>query len=324
MDELQRILKNVQSLKLHRREFIKKSIHILLYLYFGRKLFAAEKEFHKKLFSKKTTQSKKTKLTVVKGKNVDEMLKIALKEKIKKLVKKNSKIFIKPNAAFPRTPKQAANTNPEIIKSLGKILYEAGAAEVLLSDNPAGGHYSITYRLSGIEDAAKEANIKIIPPIDKNFVEVKNRDAKIVKSVYIMKDIFDSDVFINVPVAKVHSEAVLTLSMKNLIGATLKMGELHTVNLHQAIADLSLYIKPSLIIVDATRILLTNGPSGPGKVEELNTIIIGEDPVAVDSYTAETLFGIRGADVPHIKIASEMGLGEIDLGKMEIQKIELT
>jgi len=322
MDKVQHMLKNLEALKLPRREFIKKSLQLLVYLFFGGKLLAAEKETSKKLILKKTIQSKKTKLIVVKGKNIDEMLKIALKEKIKKLVKKNSKIFIKPNAAFPRTPQQAANTNPEIIKSLGKILRAAGAGEIVLSDNPAGGHYTITYKISGIEDAAKEVGIKIVPPNNRNFVEVKNTDAKVVKSVYIMKDILNSDVFINVPVAKVHSEAVLTLSMKNLIGATLRMSELHTVNIHQAIADLSLYLKPSLIIMDATRILLTNGPSGPGKVQELNTIIVGEDPVAVDSYTA-TLFGIRGEDVPHIKIASEMGLGEIDLEKVEIQKIEL-
>jgi uncharacterized protein (DUF362 family) len=96
--------------------------------------------------------------------------------------------------------------------------------------------------------------------------------------------------------------------------------------LHQCIADLLLGItemrKIDLTILDATRILKTNGPGGIGKVEVLDKVIAGFDPVAVDSYSA-TLFSLKGGDIPHIRIAHQMGLGEINLDKLNIKNIVL-
>jgi uncharacterized protein (DUF362 family) len=133
----------------------------------------------------------------------------------------------------------------------------------------------------------------------------------VLKSVYINKDILDADVFINLPIAKHHISAIFTSCMKNLIGATYYMKLFHILGLNQAIADLSLFLKPTINIVDLTKILLTNGPRGPGRIENKDTIIMGKDIVNLDAYIAKTYFKINPKDIRYIKEASELGIGNI-------------
>ena len=116
----------------------------------------------------------------------------------------------------------------------------------------------------------------------------------------------------------------VSLGIKNLMGLVWDRQFMHEqVELNQAIADLLLVIKPHLTIVNAVYALVTNGPSGPGKTDELNTVVASADPVAADSYTV----GIarwynkefKGTQVKHIKNAFDMGLGEIDIDKMDVK-----
>jgi len=122
------------------------------------------------------------------------------------------------------------------------------------------------------------------------------------------------------PIAKTHGSSTLTLGMKNHMGAVQNRWFFHTSNLHQCIADVSTVLKPNLIVMDATRLMTTNGPKGPGEVEVVDKIIVGTDQVAIDSYAA-TLFNYKGSDIGHIKMAHEHGLGEIDLNKVDIQTV---
>ena len=105
------------------------------------------------------------------------------------------------------------------------------------------------------------------------------------------------------------------------MGSVRDRGFWHRNNLHQCIADCSTLIKPALIIVDATRIMVSNGPRGPGKLEIANQIIFGTDPVAVDAYAA-TLFGKDPFKVPYIQIAHDMGIGCGDLSKVDLQHLQ--
>ncbi|MCM8825336.1 MAG: DUF362 domain-containing protein, partial [Candidatus Omnitrophica bacterium] len=125
-------------------------------------------------------------------------------------------------------------------------------------------------------------------------------------------------VLINVPVAKVHgSQAKITISMKNWMGAVKDRGFFHRTDLNQCIADISSFLKPAFTIVDATRILLTKGPQGPGEVKETRTVFGGLDFVALDAYGA-TLLGINPSEVKHLQIAEKMNLGRADLSKVRL------
>jgi uncharacterized protein (DUF362 family) len=95
--------------------------------------------------------------------------------------------------------------------------------------------------------------------------------------------------------------------------------------LNRAIAEQLVVIKPKLTIVDCLYALLTRGPSGPGKTEKLDTIVASADPVAADSYTVGLARWynrqFKGEQVKHVKIAGEMGFGEVDVEKMDIKQV---
>ncbi len=252
----------------------------------------------------------------------EELLKKALSPLggIERFVKKGNFVVVKPNVAWARTPGEAANTNPRIVEALIKICYLAGAGRVVVRENPCND-YKFSFPRSGIEEAVKRAGGKMRPAVRKgDFRKVDVPRGKILKSTEVIKDVLQADVFINVPVAKHHSSTGLTLSMKNLMGVVQDRGYFHRSGLHQCIADLSTLIKPDLVIMDATRILTTNGPQGPGEVKKLDKIIAGIDPVAIDSYGA-TLFGLKGEDLGYVQKASEMKLGEIDLKKLRMKVV---
>jgi uncharacterized protein (DUF362 family) len=142
------------------------------------------------------------------------------------------------------------------------------------------------------------------------------------KEAEVVGDVLDSDCLINMPVAKHHGGAGLTISMKNWMGSVSDRGSWHRNNLHQCIADFSTLVKPNLIVVDATRIMLTNGPRGPGKMAYPDQLIFGTDPVAVDAYAA-TLFEKQPFSIGYIKKAHEMGTGCGNLDEVRIEHINI-
>jgi uncharacterized protein (DUF362 family) len=130
-------------------------------------------------------------------------------------------------------------------------------------------------------------------------------------------------VLINVPIAKHHQLARLTLAMKNMMGVILYREMMH-VNLGQRLADLNSRVRSNLIIVDAVRMLMNHGPSGGNlaDVRKADTLIASPDIVAADSYAA-TLFGLRPDDLSFIKKGAAMGLGVKNLDQLKIEEINL-
>jgi uncharacterized protein (DUF362 family) len=160
-------------------------------------------------------------------------------------------------------------------------------------------------------------------PINRmKFRQTALPQGKILRSSNIYGDILDADTVINVPIAKTHGSATLTLGMKNLMGVIQDRNTLHARGLHQCIADLNSAVKPQLTIVDAIRILTANGPTGGNldDVKRLDTIIASADVVAADAYAAG-LFNMKPADVKHIKLGAEMGLGTMDLENIRLEEI---
>jgi len=240
-----------------------------------------------------------------------------------KFVSQGSKVLIKPNIAWNRTPEQAANTNPYVVEAVVEMCLEAGAKKVRVMDytiNPA----QITYDRSGIKSAVERTKGSLEFTDERKFKEVSIPKGVLLKSWIIYQDALDTDVFINLPIAKQHSLTKLSLGIKNLMGLIKSREDVHR-EINQKLADLATVLKPHLTIMDAYRTLTANGPNGgtPKDVKLVAQIIAGVDPVAVDSYTT-TLFGLKGEDVGYIKNANKMGLGEINLSKIKIQNVKIT
>ncbi len=239
-----------------------------------------------------------------------------------RFVKKGSKVLIKPNIAFARPPEVAANTNPEVVAELVRLCFEAGAKEVIVLDHTLAPA-RVSYEMSGIAKAVEAQGGRMVYVDQRDFVPIEVPKGKILSAydVRVLKQVLDADVFINVPVAKTHSSARLTLGMKNLMGVIQDRGAWHrSGDLHQCIADFVTAVKPHLTIIDAINIMTSGGPGGPGRLERKDTIIASTDIVAADAY-ATTLFGLTPKDVPHIIKAAELGVGVADLNKIKIVKV---
>jgi len=245
---------------------------------------------------------------------------------MRQFVKKGQRVVIKPNMSFAKTPDEATNTSPKVVAAVARACMEAGAKNVLVVDHTLQ-KAELCLERSGIREACKPIKgIHVLALNDERFYQpVSVPRGKSIAQLKIMKEVMRCDVLINLPTAKSHSATGVSLGMKGLMGVIWDRGSFHSkADLNQAIADLSTVVKPALTIIDASRALINGGPSGPGKVEKLNTIIAGVDPVAVDTYGV----GIarwydkkfEAINVKHIMAASRMGLGNNNLDQLRIKK----
>ena len=230
-------------------------------------------------------------------------------------------VVIKPNMAWDRNPAQAANTHPQVVKALVELSLDAGARKVMVFDRTCNEERRC-YVNSGIQEAlatVKDSRLKHFHPDSRKFVPVNIKRGKAVRKLEIYKDALEADTYINVPIAKHHSLSRLTLGLKNSMGVLGgNRGNMHH-NLGQKLADLATVIRPKLTVIDATRILLRNGPQGGDldDVKILDSIIASADPVASDAY-ATTLFDLQPDKISSTVAAYKLGLGEMDLSKMQI------
>lgn len=246
---------------------------------------------------------------------------------ISKFLLKDAHVAILPNSQsrYPGT-----FTKPEVIRAVVEMCQKAGAAEV----NCLTWLSPENWEASGLDVAVKEAgaNLKFIAAEEANFKVVPVQGWKAHQEMMIMKEFYNNDVFIDMPVTKDHAGNKFTGTMKNLMGLNYRPNnrlfhrEDWTTNpesikfLDQCIVDLNKAVKPTLCVVDATEFITTNGPFGPGELTKPQKIIAGVDRVAIDAYCT-TLWGLTGEDIYAIKLGFEQGLGEIDLSKVGIKEI---
>ncbi len=243
---------------------------------------------------------------------------------IERFVKPNHNVIIKPNICHGyHTAEYAATTNPVVVATLVSLCFGAGAKRVRVMDNPFGGTAKDAYAKSGIEEAVKAAGgeMEVMSPVKYNTVPIPQ--GKDIMEWEVYQDILDTDVLINVPIAKHHSLATLTLGAKNMLGVIKQPNKIHR-NMGQRVADLNSLIRPTLTVVDAYRILMRNGPTGGNldDVKQANTIIASHDFVAADSWAA-TLFDKKGRDISYVKAGAEMGLGTMDLDSIKIEEVNV-
>ena len=238
---------------------------------------------------------------------------------MKRFVSKGDKVMVKPNIGWDRTPEQGACTNPEVVKTLVELCFDAGAKLVTVMDNPCNPAQR-TYVRSGIAKAAKDAGAKVPFP-NKYKLKKLALKGEWFKEWEIYTDFVEVDKIINVPAAKTHSLSRITLGMKNWLGALGgNRNQLHQ-NLDYAMLDLSRFFKPTLTVLDAYRLLIRNGPQGGrlSDVKVFKTIVAGMDYVAVDAMGA-SFFDIKPEELPYLQLSKERGMGEIDLEKLRVEK----
>ncbi len=233
------------------------------------------------------------------------------------LVKKGEQVTLKANVAWASLPEQGGNTDPTLVGEAVASCRQAGASKVVIPEytcSPA----KKSFKMSGVEAAVKTAGGEIYSLGEKKrFKEVFIPKGKIIKKANVAVDVLETGLLVNMPVAKSHSSCTITGAMKNWMGSVEERSSWHKQGLHQCVADFSTFLVPDLIIVDATRIMTTEGPRGPGKMAYPKQLVFGKDPVAVEAYLA-TRFNLKPFDIAHIKIAHDMKIGVGDLKRVNV------
>ncbi|HOK08800.1 MAG TPA: DUF362 domain-containing protein [Candidatus Hydrogenedens sp.] len=237
-----------------------------------------------------------------------------------RFIKKGDVVWIKPNMAWDRTPEQAANTNPDLLRTVIELCFNAGAKTVKIGDNTVNDATK-SYVTSGIANVAKETGAELIY-IDRSRFKETDIGGERVKKIPLYPEIIESDIVIDIPVAKHHASTTVTLAMKNYMGVIENRRMFHQ-DLPTCIKDITAYMKPKISILDAIRVLTANGPTGGDlkDVKRLNIVAVSTDIVALDAFGSEIL-GYEPQKIGTVMKGFEAGLGQIDYkNKLKFQEI---
>jgi len=260
-------------------------------------------------------------LALIQGDSPSRITKEAIRSLggMERFVSRGDLVLIKPNIGWDRTPELAACTNPEVVKALVELSFQAGAKDVIVMDNSIN-QVQRCYVRSGIAAASKEAGAKVPFP-NPNHLKKMSLKGEWLREWEVFTDFVEVDKIINVPIAKTHSLSRVTMGMKNWLGAIGgSRNQLHQ-KIDQAMIDLAAFFKPRLTVLDAYRILIRNGPQG-GRLSDTKlqkSVVAGVDYVAVEAMGA-TFFEIKPEELLYLRIANQKGFGEIDLEKLRIEK----
>ena len=236
-------------------------------------------------------------------------------------------VVLKPNLCLPHRTENATTTSPVVVDALCQFLLSKGIKRIIITDHTLRD----TGRFQNIELnqlVEKYPEVKLVLANKQRLYQLMPVNGKVLKEAEILKLVTRADFLINLATAKHHSATHVSLSIKNLMGLIWNRSDFHTkLDLSQAIADLALAILPHLNIIDASRVLLNGGPTGPGPVITENRLFASTDILAVDSIvTSNYNFGgkaISPKEVPHLRAAYQNGIGEIDPEKIKVEKIDI-
>ncbi|MEM2136113.1 MAG: DUF362 domain-containing protein [Candidatus Jordarchaeaceae archaeon] len=252
---------------------------------------------------------------VVRGDDPEKMVTAGLAELDIKIPQR--KIVVKPNLIankpYPTT------TSPKTVEAIIKYLKKYNK-EIIIAEGAGWADTNQAYRDRGYQQLAEKYEVKLVDLNSDQYEKVRNSKALVLKEhefPLTLKDCY----LVSAAVLKVHGEAGVTLSLKNMLGATIggNKGRFHSKGIHQSIVDINLYKAPDLAIIDGIEGNI-RGELG-GETKKFNVMIFSQDPVAADAVGAKIL-GVDPLSVKHLKLAQEKGLGIADLGKINVKELK--
>ena len=228
-------------------------------------------------------------------------------------VKPGERVLLKVNAAFATPPILGATTHPDLVTAVVKMCLDAGAGQVLITDNPINDPASC-FTLSGIGPAARNAGAEVVLPTPGRFQPYTLPEGQLLRQWPVLGDpLTRVDKMIGLAPVKDHHRSGASLTIKNWYGLLGGRRNIFHQQIHRIIAELAMMIKPTLVILDGTQAMMRNGPTG-GSLDDLKstqTLIAGTDPVAVDTLGA-SLLGKTTEALPHLLMAQKTGAGTVD------------
>jgi uncharacterized protein (DUF362 family) len=225
-----------------------------------------------------------------------------------RFVSRGDVVVVKPNIGWDRMPIHAANTNPDVVAAVAKLAFDAGAKKVVVADGSCNDP-NRCFQRSGIWRAAYDSGAEVVLPQEHRYRTMRLK-GDVLDEWPVFTTLVDADKVISVPIAKHHNLAKYTAAMKNWYGVLGgRRNRLHQ-NIDTSIADLATFMRPTLVVVDAWRVLMRNGPQG-GNIDDardMHMCIATVDQVAADSYGC-TLIGQKPENLEYLEMGEKRGLG---------------
>ena len=264
--------------------------------------------------------SLKGKMSIVTGVDHSETIRRALDAMggIETFIEKGDRVLLKVNAAFATPPILSATTNPQLVAEVVNLCYKAGASTVVVTDNPINDPASC-FSLTGIAEAARSQGAKVLLSRARLFQPATVPNGTLIRNWPILWEPFlGINKLIGIAPVKDHHRSGASMTMKNWYGLLGGSRNIFHQDINTIIRELAMMVTPTLVILDGTTAMMTNGPTG-GSLEDLkqtNTMIVSTDQVAADAFGA-TLLGKSPADLPYIAKAEAAGLGTADFESLK-------
>ncbi|MHA1264981.1 MAG: DUF362 domain-containing protein [Candidatus Helarchaeota archaeon] len=264
-----------------------------------------------------------TKVAIVKGENPSEMLSMgfAFFDNFQEaIIGKN--VVIKPNLGawstlLPKFTNEWIVTSKDLLLALISFLKDLGATSVTVAESAfIDNDMNAIYKDMGLKKALKRQEVSLVDLSQGPFRKVQLFDNIMIE---LPELILNAECLINMPKLKTHGLTTVTLGVKNLKGTLSHQSKriFHRKGLDTAIAHLTTVIKPTINIIDGLVGLEGFGPVQTGKPIKVGVLIIGDNVVATDAVAA-SIMGFNPREIPHLKLASELGNGPLDLSEIEI------
>jgi uncharacterized protein (DUF362 family) len=254
-------------------------------------------------------------LVVAKGPDRRQTIQLALKAMggLETFIKKGDRVLLKVNAAFASPAILSATTHPDLVFEVARLCFQAGAASVVVTDNPINDPSSC-FNLTGIASAAKRAGAQVVLPQENLFRPVSLPKGQLIRDWPVLSAPLASITkLIGIAPVKDHHRSGASMSMKNWYGLLGGNRNLFHQDINNIIKELAMLVRPTLVILDGTSTMMTNGPTG-GSLSDLkqtDTMIVSTDQVAADAYGA-SLLKKSVDELPFMAKAAAEGLGTVD------------
>ncbi len=253
---------------------------------------------------------------------IDKMIRkaIRLAGGVEDIIFPGSSVLIKPNVVVAKPSETGATTDPRVVKSIAKLIKEVKAYPIIGESSAVGVNTEDAFKATGYTKL-REEGYRVINLKKTEMIKIKITKGLVLRNykLAIPKIVYDCDAIISVPVMKTHDQSPITLSLKNMKGAIAdhEKRKLHTTfGVFQGIADINTLLKPDFTVVDG---IIGQEGMGPiyGSPVEMDLIIAGRDPVAVDAVTSQ-IMGFSPKEIEYLKYAEAMKLGTADMGRITI------
>jgi uncharacterized protein (DUF362 family) len=219
---------------------------------------------------------------------------------------------VKLNLCSIKLRETGATSDPIVVEQLIRFLNEHGIHVNLVESDSSSKNADLAFKYLGFKRMEEKYDVKCIN-LSRDTYSVKRIDGYYLKSIKVPKTIEDADIFITHPKLKTHSSlnVYITGALKNQFGCLMDRDKAsYHPKIHEVIADVNLAFRPDLTIMDGIIAMTGYGPTN-GTPVRLNTLIVSDDPVAVDSYVAR-LFGYNPLFIRYIRLAASKGIGNVD------------